>query len=246
MSWKRFMNLETSEIIINSTPLTVTDGELFVNNNVIGNNTSLPFIIGALQVHSDKIITPEVYTNNDLNIVSGGGNIILNPDSYTIINNPDFNGYELKNIADANSSNSAVTKSYVDGVVSGLSGPTKLNVIISNSELLNLHITHKTLITAVSGKVFNIQYIRFFTYTDLSGSGTISFYNGSTPMNWTAPATIVTCSSQDNISYVHPTSYSTTFSSDFNITTSSAFTGSGTTYITIYYTVSDISQIYGE
>jgi hypothetical protein len=49
----------------------------------------------------------------------------------------------------------------------------------------------------------------------------------------------MTCGSQVNISFVHPGSYTTVHSTDFKIGAASAFTGSGTTFIIIIYSLSD-------
>jgi hypothetical protein len=244
MSWKRFTVQETAEILINGVPLTIVDGNLNVNSTVIGSN-SVPYTTGALTVNEENIETPELYNSGNLNIISGDGNITLNPDGNTIINSPNFNGYELLNIGSPNQNNSAVTKSYVDTQLSGVSSPLKVQTFISNGNILTLNTTTQTLLTAVSGKVFKIISIRFFTYPNLVCSGNLIFYNGTTPVNWTLPATVMTCSSTNNISFGYPSGgLSTVVNTDFKVGASSAFSGSGTTYFTILYTLSDATSTY--
>lgn len=241
MSWKRFTLLETAEILMQNVPINVTEGSLTVNNVSIGSNNTVPYTTGALTVNENNIETPEILAGGTLNIISDSGDINLNPDGYTYVNRPNFNGYELKNIANASQSTSAVTKSYVDGL---LNVPLKVQTVISNGQMLTLNTVPVSLLTAVSGKIFNIQSVRFFTYSSIAGTGSLQFFNGTTPMNWTAPVTVVTCSSGNNVSYVRPSSYTTVPNTDFIVSATSALTGSGTTYVTIVYTLSDYNATY--
>lgn len=247
MSWSRFLTPNFAAIQINNDIITSNDGTLNVDYTPVSSGVPHTFTAGALSVNPSNInIGPDnLYIDSNNIYTSNGPLSVFTNNNGNIFIQPDNSGTTtITKLVEPTNNQDPATKHYVDTALSSLSSPLKVQTFISNANILNLHNTTQTLITAVSGKVFNIISIRFFTYPDLTCSGNIVFYNGTTPINWTLPATVMTCSTQNNVSYAHPISYSTVPNTDFKVGASSAFTGSGTTYFTILYTLSNSTSTY--